>query len=284
MVGFLGRKRFARKVGFGGFFILIVLVAGGYCSAVRAGGALMRVKERGILIAGVKDSAPPFGFMDEKSHMLVGYDVDFCRAIAKRLGVRLELKPVTSATRIPQLIAGNIDLIAATMIKTPDRARQIDFSYPYYLTGQKFLVRQGTASQLADLGGKAIGIVAGSTAGQNVLKICPSAFIISFNDSLQAFIALRQSKVVAMAEDETVLAGLLAKAPDGKAFAVLDFTISDEPYGLGVCKGDPEFLDFVNATLLQMEKSGEAGRIFGKWFGLHSGMPRQRTFAITAVR
>ena len=69
---------------------------------------------------------------------IVGYDVDFVKAIANKLGVKLELKAVTSASRMPQLIEGNIDIIAATMTKTPERAQQIDFSNTYFLTGQKF--------------------------------------------------------------------------------------------------------------------------------------------------
>ena len=78
---------------------------------------------------GVKDSTPGFGFVDEKTREIVGYDVDFVRAIANGLGVKLQLKPVTSASRMPQLVEGNIDIIAATMTKTAERAKQIDFSY-----------------------------------------------------------------------------------------------------------------------------------------------------------
>ena len=53
----------------------------------------------GVLVAGVKDSLPPFGYVDEKTRAIVGYDIDFVNAIAKKLGVKVELKPVTSATR-----------------------------------------------------------------------------------------------------------------------------------------------------------------------------------------
>ena len=107
---------------------LLLFVLGIFVNTVFAVDTLQEVKKRGVLVGGVKDSSPPFGYIDEKSRELVGYDIDFLNAIAKKLKVKLELKPVTSASRMPQLIEGNIDIIAATMTKTPERAKQIDFS------------------------------------------------------------------------------------------------------------------------------------------------------------
>jgi len=91
---------------------------------------LAEVKKKGVLVAGVKDSLPPFGYIDEKTRTIVGYDIDFVNAIAKKLGVKVEMKPVTSASRMPQLQEGNIDLIAATMTKER-RARQSNRFQPH---------------------------------------------------------------------------------------------------------------------------------------------------------
>src|SRR5208283_4723885 len=160
--------------------ILLLLVFGG--PAMSDEDTLARVKRKGALVAGVRDSLPPHGYIDEQTRQLVGYDVDFVKAIADRLGVKVELKAVTSASRIPQLIEGNIDIIAATMTKTPERSQQIDFSNTYFLTGQKFLVKKGTVKSLADLDGKKIGTAKGSTSEQNAAKALPSATILSFDD------------------------------------------------------------------------------------------------------
>jgi polar amino acid transport system substrate-binding protein len=252
----------------------------GLCG-IAAADTLADVKKKGVLVAGVKNSSPPFGYIDEKTRSLVGYDVDFCKAIAKKLGVQLELKPVTSATRMPQLIAGNIDIIAATMTKTPERAKQIDFSYMYFFTGQKFLAKKGTVKTLADLEGKKIGTAKGSTSEQNAKKVLPTATILSFNDYPQAFLALQQGKVAAVTTDESILAGIHAKAPEKSQYEIPNIQISDEPYGLGIRKGEKELLNFVNATLLEMENKGEAHKIFNKWFGLRSETPLKRTFKIT---
>jgi len=267
-----------------GIFWLTVVFLSSLCGVALAGDTLDEVKKKGVLVAGVKDSTPGFGYIDEKTREIVGYDVDFCKAIAKKLGVKLELKPVTSATRMPQLVAGNIDIAAATMTKTADRAKQVEFSYTYFFTGQKFLTRKGMVKKLADLEGKKIGTAKGSTSEQNAKKALPAATILSFDDYPQAFLALQQGKVVAVTTDESMLAGILAKAPDKKNYEIPSIRISDEPYGLGIRKGDKNFLNFVNATLLEMEKKGEAKNIFNRWFGPKSPAPLKRDFKITSEK
>lgn len=262
--------------------VLSLLLVGASAASALAGDTLADVKKKGVLVCGVKDSLPPFGYVDEKTRNIVGYDIDFCNEIAKRLGVRLELKPVTSASRMPQLMEGNIDIIAATMTKNAERAKQIDFSDTYFFTGQKFLTKKGTVKSLKDLEGKKIGTAKGSTSEQNAAKAVPSATILSFDDYPQAFLALQQGKVIAVTTDESILAGMLGKAPNKQEFEIPDIRISDEPYGLGMRKGDKNFVDFVNKTIVDMEKSGQAKAIFEKWFGPNTTTPLARTFKITA--
>lgn len=262
--------------------VMSLVIVAGLCGALLAADTLEMVKKRGVLVAGVKDSTPGFGFVDEKTRQIIGYDVDFVAAIANKLGVKLELKPVTSASRMPQLVEGNIDIIAATMTATPERAKQIDFSLTYFFTGQKFIVKKGTVKSLADLNGKRIGTAKGSTSEQNAAKALPKATILSFDDYPQALLALQQGKVFAATTDESILANLLGNAPNKDQYEIPDIQISDEPYGLGMRKGDKNFVDFVNKTLLEMEKSGEARKIFDKWFGPNATIALKRgSFKIT---
>ena len=106
--------------------------------------------------------------------------------------------------------------------------------------------------------------------------------MLSFDDYPQAFLALQQGKVQAVTTDEAILAGILSKAPNKDQFEIPAVQISDEPYGLGMRKGDKNFVNFVNKTILEMEKSGEAKKIFDKWFGPATQFHLQRTFKITA--
>jgi polar amino acid transport system substrate-binding protein len=276
----------ARKIG---LFIVALAMVGAMCGAALAGDTLAEVKKKGVLVAGVKDSLPPFGSVDPNTKEYVGYDIDFVKYIAKKLGVKVEYKPVSSANRMPMLMEGRIDLIAATMTKNPERAKQIDFSYTYFLTGQKFLTKKGTVKSLKDLEGQKIGTTKGSTSEQNVKKAVPSAIVLSFDDYPQGVLALQQGKVIAETTDESILAGQLGKLQKNPAtrgqFEIPDIQISSEPYGLGIRKGDTNFLNFVNATLLEMEKNGEAAKIFERWFGPESDSPINRgKFKITADR
>jgi polar amino acid transport system substrate-binding protein len=248
-------------------------------TAAFAGDTLAAVKKKGVLVVGCKDSLPPFGYIDENSRRIVGYDIDFVNYIAKKMGVKVELKPVTSASRMPQLQEGHIDMIAATMTKNAERAKVIDFSHAYFLTGQKFITRKGSVKSLKDLVGKRIGTAKGSTSEQNVKNALPSATVLSFDDYPQALMALEQGKVQAVTTDESILIGILDKAPDKSKFEIPNIQISDEPYGLGMRKGDTNLVNFVNKTLLEMEKNGEAAKIFHKWFGQYN---LQRSFKISA--
>ena len=274
----------ARKVG---LFIVALAMVGAMCGAALAADTLAEVKKNGVLVAGVKDSLPPFGSVDPNTKEFVGYDIDFIKYIAKKLGVKVEYKPVSSANRMPMLMEGRVDILACTMTKNPERAKQIDFSYTYFLTGQKFLTKKGTVKTLKDLEGKKIGTAKGSTSEQNVKKAVPSATILSFDDYPQGVLALQQGKVIAVTTDESILAGQLGKLEKNPAtkgqFEIPDLAISEEPYGLGVREGDTNLLKVVNDTLLEMEKSGEAKKIFDHWFGPDSDSPMKRgTFKITA--
>jgi polar amino acid transport system substrate-binding protein len=264
--------------------VMTVVLAGFIAKSALAAPSdtLADVKKKGVLVAGVKDSLPPFGYIDEKSRQIVGYDIDFINAIARKLGVKVELKPVTSASRMPQLQESHIDIIAATMTKNPDRAKVIDFSNTYFFTGQKFITKKGAVHSVKDLEGKKIGTAKGSTSEQNVKKAIPTATVLSFDDYPQAFLALQQGKVAAVTTDEAILAGILAKAPNKGQFEIPAVQISDEPYGLGMRKGDRNFVEFVNKTILEMEKSGEAKNIFDKWFGPATLFHLSRTFKIAA--
>jgi polar amino acid transport system substrate-binding protein len=261
---------------------MIMVLATVTAKTALAGDTLADAKKKGVLVVGCKDSLPPFGYIDEKTRQIVGYDIDFVNAIAKKMGVKVELKPVTSASRMPQLQEGHIDIIAATMTKNAERAKVIDFSHAYFLTGQKFITKKGSVKSLKDLEGKRIGTAKGSTSEQNVAKAIPSATVLSFDDYPQAFLALTQGKVSAVTTDEAILAGILAKAPNKAQFEIPSIQISDEPYGLGMRKGDTNLVNFVNKTILDMEKSGEAAKIFEKWFGPSTQFHLQRDFKITA--
>lgn len=109
---------------------------------------LADIKAAGVVKVATFDANPPFGSVDAKTHKIVGYDVDFAEALAKSLGVKLELVATNPANRIPLLQSGKADLIVADITITPERAQVIDFSVPYFVTGQQFLVPANSRTSL----------------------------------------------------------------------------------------------------------------------------------------
>ena len=231
-------------------------------------GKLDDIKARGILIAGVKDSQPPFGYVDEKTNKIVGFEIDLMQALADRLGVKLELKPVTSSTRIPMLAQGAVDIVAATMTHKKEREDQVDFSITYFMTGQKLLVKKGGGvNSAADLAGKKVASVKGSTSEQNVKKAQPGCTVISFETYPEAFLALKQGKVQAMTTDESILVGIKNGDDHPDNWEIVGEYISPEPYGFGLPENDSDFRDYVNLALMNMWETGEYQKIYDKWFG-----------------
>ncbi len=240
-------------------------LAGSMDAKILLAGTLESVKEKGVLVAGVKDATPPFGFRDTNSGRIIGAEVDLLEAIAKKLGVRLQLSPVLSSNRIPRLIDGEIDIIAATMSKTADRSRLVDFSDTYFRTGQMFLTKAGAVKSLKDLEGKRIATGRGSTSELVLRKAIPTANVVLFDDYIQAAFALKRGEVDAVTTDGAILFGILAMSEARNDYEIPDIKISEEEYALAVRKGDKPFLDYVNAALREMDASGEAKKIHDKW-------------------
>ncbi len=88
------------------------------------------IRKAGVLRVASFDSNPPFGFVDAKSKQIEGLDVDYAKALADKLGVRLQVLPTNPANRIPLLTANKVDLVLANFTITPERAQQVDFSIP----------------------------------------------------------------------------------------------------------------------------------------------------------
>jgi polar amino acid transport system substrate-binding protein len=227
-----------------------------------------KIKDAGVLVAGVKDSVVPFGFVDPDKRELVGFDVDICRYIAKKLKVKIEFKAVTSANRIQMLTDGEVDILAATMTHKIERDEVIDFSITYFMDGQKLLVaKDSTIESVADLAGKKVGSVKGSTSEKNVKEAQPGCEVISFEGYPEAFLALKQGKVEAVTTDSVILVGLKGSDDNPENWKIVGDFFSSEPYGLGVPENDSEWRDFVNFTLMEMWVEGDWQKIYDKWLG-----------------
>lgn len=238
------------------------------------------IKRAGVLRVAAFDSNPPFGFVDPKDNQIVGLDVDYARAVAKSLGVKLEVQPTNPANRIAFLKSGKVDLVFANFTITDDRKKEVDFSTPYFASGTQFIAKKGVLKAPEQLNGLRIGADKGTTNEQQVRAKFPSATIVAYDDTPFAFAALRTGNVQAITQDGPKLVALLARTPDKANYEISPFTISNDYEGVGVPKDETRLLDAVNSTLTHLETDGEAAQIYDRWFGPKSASPLPRLFKI----
>ncbi|MDQ8030542.1 MAG: ABC transporter substrate-binding protein [Bordetella sp.] len=248
---------------------------------------LADIKARGKFICGTMGTAEPFSFQDPKTRAVVGYEVDVCQAIADSLGVPLELKLIAVEARIPELIAGRVDVVAANLGWTPQRAEQIDYSHQHFVSLQKILARESETAlkSPADLAGKRVSAVRGSSSEQGARKHIPNVDPVPFKDPSGAFLALQQGKVSGFVGSELMLVKLRQQAATGAVpVKILEPALFVEPWGVGVRKGDTAMLAQVNKVLDGMESSGKANELFDKWFGANTPYGMKRDFRIEAIK
>lgn len=244
---------------------------------------LDRVKERGKLIVGVSDTTPPFSFKKPGSSEIVGYDLDIVHAVARRLGLLVETVSVSSAERIPMLQEGKLDFVATSMTRTPERLKDIDFSYIYFVTPHAVIVRKSSGiTSVHQLAGKKASSASTSTAGPNLKEAVPEVELVYVRDYSIAFSMLKEGKVDAFPTDESVLRAIVKQDghPEDDIF-LPDFTKSRN-VGFAMKKDEPRFKQAVDRALLDVEASGEAEKIFTAWFGPQSAEPMDRKFKIKA--
>lgn len=198
-----------------------------------------------------------------------GFDIDMAKALAKKIfgdESKLELKEVTSKTRIPMLNQGEIDIIIATMTINEERKKQVDFTDVYFKAGQSLLVKKGSAiKSVTDLKkGNKVLAVKGATSGANVKAKSPDVTVLEFDNYQDAFTALKAGQGDALTTDNAILYGMVKQDPN---FEVVGGTFTDEPYGMAIKKGDAEFVKYVNTFLSDMKASGEYDKLYEQWIG-----------------
>ena len=228
--------------------------------------ALADVKKAGVLKVAVPQDFPPFGTVgpDLKPQ---GYDIDMAELLAKELGVKVELVPVTSANRIPYLTTKKVDLVISSLGKNPDREKVIDFAAAYapFFNGV-FGPADQKVTKIEDLAGKTLGVTRGAVEDLEISKIAPaSATIKRYEDNNGTISAFLSGQVQLVATGNVVAAAILAKNPPKRP--EVKFLIKDSPCYVGLNKGEPALLAAVNAAVAKAKKDGRLDAIAKKWLG-----------------
>ena len=233
------------------------------------------IKARGALIIGVAEASPPFSFRDG-ARGIVGYDVDLTAQLAKRLGVGLEKVSIINAQRIPSLRDGKVDIVAMGMTRTPTRAKDIDFSVATLVSPHKILVRRDSGlTDVKQLAGRTLALVRSASVDRDLKAAVPTLQIVFFDDYQACFTALKEKRVDSFLADALLLLRFAAQSGAPQDFALIEGYDLPRTAGFGLKKNEPRFTEFVNRTLLELEASGEAEKIFDVWFA-----PLKRPFRI----
>ncbi len=215
---------------------------------------LADIKKAGVMVAGIKYDFKPFGFIN-KSGSIVGFDVDLLKYIANRLNVDLKFKQVTSKTRIPMIVSGEVDVAAASMTHKHKRDNVIDFSISYFFDGQAMLVRfDEKEASFRGFENRKVAAIQGATSGNNLKKVQPKAKIIYYQEYPQAVLSLLKGTVDAITTD---LVWCITQAQDSRGkLKVLSETLSYEPYGIGMSENESNLRDYINFAIQDAVRNG----------------------------
>jgi polar amino acid transport system substrate-binding protein len=211
------------------------------------------IKDAGVIRIGVKCDSPPFGSSGPDGKPL-GVEVE----MAKQIGTaafgspdKAELTCVATDARIPSLTTGKIDLILATLGKTPPREQVIDYSDIYYWGSSKIIVpKESSIQKLADLDGKSILIIKGGSQLKWLKDRIPSIQFVQLNTNADNIQALVQGRADGYVGDAVTIATLINNYPN---LRVLKDDVDLGINGIGMRKNEPELKAFVNAVLRKLK-------------------------------
>jgi glutamate/aspartate transport system substrate-binding protein len=240
-------------------------------------GTLKKVKDSGEITLGVRESSIPFSYLDDKQNY-IGYSIDLCDRIAaavrRKLGLdqlSVKYQPVSSATRIPLMANGTIDLECGSTTNNEERQKQVAFAPTTFVTANRILYKKSSGIKvLADLKGKTLVSTAGTSNIKQVTILNAdrnlNMTILSAKDHPEAFLMVETDRAAAFAMDDVLLASLAATSKTPEAFEVSSEALSVEPYGIMLRRDDPAFKAVVDKAITDLFQSGDINTIYNKWF------------------
>lgn len=238
---------------------------------------LDKIRKDGAITIGHRDSSIPFSYLNDKQEP-IGYSMDICLKIADAVKAELKLPnlavkmaPVTSATRIPLMANGTIDLECGSTTNNADRQKQVAYAPTTFITANRFVSKKVSSIANFDaLKGKTIVSTSGSTNIKQATELNATRNlgmnILAAKDHAEAFLMVETGRAAAFVMDDILLFSLVATAKTPGDYVVSSEALSTEPYGIMLRRDDPSFKILVDRTVAGLMKSGEIEKIYAKWF------------------
>lgn len=275
--------------------LALILLAAGCANAwadegSALSGTLKTIHDRGTILVGYRESAPPFSFLNP-GRQPIGFSLDLCHGIAQdvasalnrdliepdapawQTGIRIVLVPVGADERLPKVMSGAIDLECGSTTANAERAKSVAFSPVFFLAGTKLLVplannRPAVPSYRA-LAGRTIAVGAGTTNAAAIHRLAgtvsPPIAVIEAPTLDAAYSLLADAKADAFASDDILLAGFVATRPDGRRFGITGDYLSYEPYAIAFRRDDAPFSELVRDSFARMASEGTLNRLYARW-------------------
>jgi glutamate/aspartate transport system substrate-binding protein len=246
-------------------------------AAQELGGTLKKVRESGVITIGHRDSSIPLSYLDDKLQP-VGFSIELCKhvveAVKAKLGLRnltVKYNPVTSATRLPLVANGTVDIECGSTANMTSRQTQVGFSYTFFVPQFKWITRTNNDIKSADdLRGKTVAVTAGTNTALFVNKMNNEGrlgmTIMQGKDHAESFLLVETGRASAWMEDDILIAGFRANAKNPADFKLLDQSYPSDPYALMIRKDDQQFKILVDETLAGLMHSGEFEKLYTQWF------------------
>jgi glutamate transport system substrate-binding protein len=231
-----------------------------------------RLAEQGTIRIGTKFDQPGLGNINLETDEPEGFDIEIGKTVAGKLGIEpddIDWVETVSANREAFIVSDRVDLVIATYTINDERKEQVDFAGPYYVAGQDLLVAEDDDSINGpdDLAGRRVCAATGSTPIQNIRENYPEAEPVEFDTYTECVDQLEAGQIDAVSTDDIILAGYAADPKYEGKFRVVGETFSEEPYGIGLKKGDDQWRDFLNYTLEESYEDGSWKEAFDATLG-----------------
>lgn len=247
--------------------VLLGLIAASVTACQRnPAGALERIRQTKVLRVGLEGTYPPFNFEDAKGK-LVGFDVAFSEALAKRLGAQAQFEPAPFAGLLGALASGRIDVVVNQITMTPARTAKYGFSQPYTVSGIQIIVMKDRTdiSGPANLAGKTVGVGLGTNYESWLRANVPGAVVRTYDDDPTKYADLKARRIDAVLNDRLVAADFIKRS--GEPFKAAGPAFAPQMQGVAF-NPDPELKAAIDKAIDAMRADGTLAALSNTWFGL----------------